>query len=380
MTIDVLALRRDEFPWSDHQIYLNTAGTGPLPGRAVAAMERFTRARSVPFDLVDAQLFDVLTEARMAAANLIGASPAEIALTTNTSYGINLAAGMLPLEAGDVVLASAGEFPANVFPWKHLSRRGIALRLLPVTAEGWPDEETIVAQLNDPRVKVLAVSLVQFHTGYRVDLERLSQACLRTGTYLIVDAIQALGAVPFDVRKTPVDVLACGAQKWLLGPWGAGFAYVRADLIPHLVPSYVGWLSFDGTSDFSQITEYTGALYEDARRYELVTLPFQDLLGMTTSLGLLHDIGIEAIFRHVVQLHEPIVAWAARRGCRMASPTGQSGSGMVCVEPIDGALAMPRLQANGVVASYREGALRLSPHCYTTMDEMERVVTILDAV
>jgi selenocysteine lyase/cysteine desulfurase len=252
MTWTAESLRRDEFPFTGDGIYLNAASIGPLPRRTLRAMEQCSRSRAAPFTLTDDQLGPILHNARAAAAALLGADPAEIALTTNTSYGINLAAGMLPLRAGDHVVVSAGEFPANVFPWQHLARRGVGLDLLPVTPEGWPDEEAMLARVADPRVRVLAVSHVQYHTGYRVDLDRLSAACRANDTWLVVDSIQALGVVPFDVRRTPVDILCCGAQKWLLGPWGAGFLYVRREHIPALVPATVGWLAFEGTEDFSR--------------------------------------------------------------------------------------------------------------------------------
>ncbi len=376
MTWSAESLRRDEFPFAGDGIYLNAASIGPLPQRTLRAMEHCLRSRAAPFTLTDDQLGPILQNARVAAAALLGADPSEIALTTNTSYGINLAAGMLPLHAGDHVVVSAGEFPANVFPWQHLSRRGVVLELVPVTAEGWPDEEAMRARVADPRVRALAVSHVQYHTGYRVDLDRLSAACRESGTWLVVDSIQALGAVPFDVRRTPVDILCCGAQKWLLGPWGAGFLYVRREHIPTLVPATVGWLSFEGTEDFSRL-RYDGALHSDARRFEMITLPFQDLLGMTRSLELLAELGIESVWRHLQAVQAPVLDWARRHGVRLASPGGDRGSGMLCLAPADPGATMQRLQAAGVMCSLREGAIRLSPHCYTTREEMERVVEVL---
>ncbi len=376
MTWSVESLRRDEFPFTEDGIYLNAASIGPLPQRTLRAMEHCSRSRAAPFTLTDDQLGPILRNARAAAATLIGADPSEIALATNTSYGINLAAGMLPLRAGEHVVVSAGEFPANVFPWQHLTRRGVGLDLVPVTPEGWPDEEAMLARLADPRVRVCAVSHVQYHTGYRVDLDRLSAACRQNDVWLVVDSIQALGAVPFDVRHTPVDILCCGAQKWLLGPWGAGFLYVRREHIPALVPATVGWLAFEGTEDFSRL-RYDGNLHPDARRFEMITLPFQDLLGMTRSLELLAELGIESVWRHIQEIQTPVIEGALRHGIRLASPRGDRGSGMLCLAPRDPELLQERLRAAGVVCSLREGAIRLSPHCYTTREEMERVGELL---
>jgi selenocysteine lyase/cysteine desulfurase len=229
-------------------------------------------------------------------------------------------------------------------------------------------------------VRVLAVSLAQFHNGYTVDLAGLSRVTRMTDTLLVVDAIQALGQIPVDVRATPVDVLACGAQKWLLSPWGSGFVYVRRELIPALPPADVGWLAYEGTDDFTRLTAYDTTLRADARRYELVTLPFQDFAGMNASLGLLLEVGIETIQAHLRAVTRPVLAWAASAGVRVTSPTGAHGSAIVCLELPDAARAHRALKAAGITATVREGAIRLSPHLYNTPAEMERVVEVLDGV
>ena len=377
---DVQALRETEFPWADQRIYLNHASTGPLPERARRAIRSFTDDRSTPFRLPDDVLQGILGDARVRAARLINAEVGEIALATNTSYGLNLAAQMLPFGGGDIVLVSDAEFPANVFPWRHLAGRGVVLEMLALTPEGWPDEERMVERMEDPRVKALAVSHVQFHNGYQVDLARLGSAARATGTWLVVDAIQALGQIPFDVRNTPVDVLACGAQKWLLSPWGSGFVYVRRELVPDLIPPFAGWSAFHGTDNYTTLCDYSGELRSDARRFELITLPFQDMLGMIHALDLLDELGVDRIAAHLERIGEPVWEWARRHGVRAMAPDRRRGPGMVCLAAADIPGGLDALREAGVVAGVREGILRLSAHCYNTVEEMEQVADILDAV
>jgi len=374
-----IKLRSTEFPWTAETIYLNAAGIGPLPERARRVVEEFAALRAAPHRLPDKVLYATLTESRKLAATLINAEPEEIALATNTSFGVNLAARALPLEPGDIVLLSDREFPANVYPWLALRERGIEVEIAPTTAEGWPDEAYMLQRVAHPRVRVLAVSLTQFHNGYTVDLGGLSRVTRMTDTLLVVDAIQALGQIPLDVRATPVDVLACGAQKWLLSPWGSGFVYVRRELIQTMPPADVGWLAYEGTDDFTRLTTYDTTLRADARRYELVTLPFQDFAGMNASLGLLLEVGIESIQAYLRAVTRPVLSWAESAGVRVASATGAHGSAIVCVEMPDPARAYRALKAAGIVATVREGALRLSPHLYNTPAEMERVVEVLEA-
>jgi selenocysteine lyase/cysteine desulfurase len=378
MTYSVAALRQAEFPWVDQRIYLDHAAIGPLPARALAVTDAYNRDRSMPWRLGHDSLFGTLERSRVLAARLIGADPDEIALSFNTSYGLNLAARMLPLEPGDTVLISDREFPANVYPWLMLKDKGVVLERVPVTAEGWPDEARILERLDDPQVRVLAASLVQFHTGYRMDLDRLGARCRATGTILVVDAIQALGALPFDVRETPVDILSCGAQKWLLSPWGSGFTFVNRGWHERLASPFAGWMAFEGTDDFTTITSYRDQWLPDARRFELISLPFQDFAGMNASLELLLDLGPAEIAAHLRRIHEPVLQWADRRGVRVTSPRDHRGSGMVCLELPNLPEVHARLKEAGVTCSYREGSLRLSPHCYNTVEEMERVVAVLE--
>ena len=331
----------------------------------------------MPFQLPDRDLFATLAESRRLIAELVSATSEEIALTVNTGFGLGVVARALPLRAGDVVVVSDREFPANVYPWLRLREAGVEVELVPTTAEGWPDEARLLEWLEDPRVRVLAVSLVQFSNGYCVDLAALSAATRRTGAWLVVDAIQAVGQVPVDLRRTPVDVLACGGQKWLLSPWGSGFVYVRRELISTLSPPVTGWMAFEGTDDFTRLTTYSDTLRADARRFELITLPYQDFAGMNASLGLILELGVERIAAHLRELRQPVLAWAERSGARVVSPDGARASGILCVAPADVGGSFRRLKAERIVCSMREGAIRLSPHAYNTVEEMERVVEVL---
>ena len=373
------ALRAAEFPWTADTVYLNNASIGPIPERTRRALDEFTSKRTAPHLLPDRELFAGLAAARLGLAQLLNADPSEIALATNTSFGLHLAARALPLEPGDIVLLSDKEFPANVYPWLLLKKQGITVEVARCGPEGWPDEEHLLERLRDRRVRVLAVSFVQFSNGYRADLKKLGAACRANGTYLVVDGIQGVGNSVLDLRETPVDILACGGQKWLLTPWGSGFVYVRKELIPALEPAVTGWMAFEGTDDFSRLTEYNPTFRADARRFEMVTLPFQDFVGMTASLGLLLEIGIRDIAEVTRAAHEPVVTWAQENGVRIVSPLDdRHRSAILCVAPPKGAEAFHAVKRARIVCSLREGAIRLSPHVYNTVEEMEKVVEVLD--
>jgi selenocysteine lyase/cysteine desulfurase len=373
------ALRTSEFPWTADTTYLNNASIGPIPERTRRALDEFTAKRTAPHLLPDRELFAGLAAARLGIAQLINADPSEIALATNTGFGLNLAARALPLKRGDVVLLSDKEFPANVYPWLMLRDQGITVEMARCRPEGWPDEEYLLQRLRDPRVRALAVSFVQFSNGYRADLQKLGAACRANGTYLVVDGIQGIGNSVLDVTETPVDILACGGQKWLLSPWGSGFVYVRKELVATLEPAITSWMAFEGTDDFSRLTEYNPTFRSDARRFEMITLPYQDFVGMTASLGLLLEIGVRDIAEVTRATHAPIVKWAQENGVRITSPTENGHrSAILCVAPAKPVEAYHGMKRAHVVCSLREGSIRLSPHCYNTVEEMEKVIEVLE--
>ncbi len=382
-TYDVAALRAAEFPWldADGGAYLNSASTGPLPIRSVRSMEEWARRRQRPHTVTLDEQFGIMRTAREQCAALIGADSSEIALAGNTSMGVNLAASVLPLERGDVIVTSDGEFPANVYPWMLLAEsRGAELRLLP-RAKGGPDEDALIASLDDRRVRVLAISWVAFGTGHRVDLARLGAACRERDVYFVVDAIQGVGTAPLDVHACSVDILASGAQKWLLSPWGTGFTYVRRDLAERFTPPAAGWLSIEGSEDFSRLTQYNMTWPARASRFEVGTQPYEIMAAMNSSLALLLELGTAAIGAHLQMLTERIVTWAeANPEVRLITPSDPvRRAGIVCFVPADVETAVARLNAARVVFSPREGAVRLAPHCFNTVQDVDLALDALSS-
>jgi cysteine desulfurase / selenocysteine lyase len=368
---DVDRLRREEFPWAaaGEAVYLNAASTGPLPERTLRAQDDFSRKRAAPHRLSHEEQFSVLDRCRALLAELLGAEPGTVALSVNTGAGINLAAWGLPLGAGSVVVVPDLEFPANVYPWMAASQvRGYGVRLVPAR-DGLLDEEGLFAALDEPGTRVLSLSWVGFATGFVADLQRLSEACRARGIWLVVDAIQGAGVLPLDVSRTHVDLIACGGQKWLMSPWGSGFTYVHPDLVELLAPQPVSWMAVRGSDDFSDLAHYDLTWRDGARRFEQITVPFQDFAGMAASLELLRELGHPAVHSHVAARSGELASGAAAAGIDVVTPLGRR-AGIVTVRPRDVDAASARLRDARVIHSVREGTIRLSPHCYTTSEEI----------
>ena len=379
MAYDLDRLRREEFPWAaaGEAIYLNAASTGPLPERTLRAQAEYSRKRALPHRLSHEEQFAVLDDARGRITTLLGAEAGSIALSVNTGAGINLAAWGLPLGPADIVVIPDLEFPANVYPWMAASRaRGFTLRTVPAR-DGLLDEEGVLAALEEKGVRLLSLSWVGFATGFVANLDRIGAACRARGVWFVVDAIQGVGVLPLELRRTPVDVLACGGQKWLLSPWGSGFTYVRPEILERIVPQPVSWMGVRGSEDFSALVEYDLTWRDGARRFEQVTLPFQDFAGMAASLGLLEELEKEAVAAHVAARVEELATGAERGGVEVVTPPGRR-AGIVTIRPRDVQAASARLRDARVTHSVRERTIRLSPHCYTTSDEIRIALAALD--
>ncbi len=379
---DFVTAQQREYPWMTDSdvIYLDHASTGAYPKSCADAVAAYVPLRHMPHTLRAGHFFATLQRSRELAARLIGASSEEIALTTNTSHGLNLAAFALPIGPGDEILTVDREFPANVFPWmKRAERTGASIVRLPCVNDVPDDAALLEAIATRPNVTVVAISWVSFCSGARIDIDAVGRACRERGIYFVVDAIQGLGALPLDVSVTPIDILSCGAQKWLQSPWGSAFTYVRRDLITQLEPPVAGWMATKGSDDLFNMLTYEPAWFDDARRFEVITLPFPDFAGMNASIELFLELGPSAIAEHIATLGDTLVAFCeAHPEIHLVTPRERARrAGVFAVQPPQLDEVSARLRAHNVIHSVRERCIRLAPHWYTTAAQWDRVLQLL---
>ena len=381
-TLDVDTLRDREFPGVRGVAYLNAAALAPIPERARRATEAYGQRRTRPHEMRGDDFDGLLARTRAAAARLIVAEPSEIALGSNTSFGLNLAAHCLPMERGSTVVVSDREFPANVYPWMRQHSRDVRLELVPTDPLGRPDEDRLLERLDQGDVSVFALSIVQFATGFRADVAQFGRFCTERGIFFVVDAIQALGQVPVDVRAAGIDILATGGHKWLCSPFGSGFAYVRRELLSTLEPHVVGWTGMQACTDYNDLLDYRYDFLPDARRFEAATHGLQDFAGLTESLDLLQEVGIERIAAHQQRILAPLIDWLAEHPevTVVSDLAPERRSGILCFRPPDPAGTFGALEAAGVACVLREDAIRVSPHLYNTLGDIARVVRVLEGL
>lgn len=369
-----------EYPEARDGIFLNTASWGLLPRSSAREAAELTLRRNRPLGFSEREFGPIQRRCRRALASLLGVGEDEIALVPNTTYGVGLAAALVAAGEPGAVVTTAGEFPANVLPWKALEGRGFSVRLVPTDAKGLPVEDALVEALDAPDVRALSLSAVQYATGYRADLERLGGECRARGILFCVDAIQALGAVPLHPREAGIDVLASGGQKWLLGAWGSGFAWIARELHDRFPPPLPSWLGVEGGARLGGEAAYELDWVPGARRFEVATLGYQDFLALGRSVEVLLEIGVDAIERYLHSLHEPLLDWTDRSAdVEPVTPRDtRRRAGILTFRHPRLEAARRGLDAAGVVYAVRDGALRLAPHIYNTAGQMEEVVRVLE--
>lgn len=365
--MDWPAVRR-LFPVADKLAFLDHAAVCPIPTPAVEAMGRY--AREVAESGVDGwrNWSARLSEVRQLCQRLVNAPAADdIGFVPNTTHGIGLVAEGFPWLPGDNVVLAAEEYPSNQYPWLNLAGRGVEVRTVP--SRGNRVEIDDVRATMDGRTRVLSASFVQYGSGFRADLAALGQLCRDRGVFFFVDAIQGLGVFPVDVQACGIDALAADSHKWLLGPEGAGLAYIRREWVERLHPIGVGAHSVVQKFDYGDIRL---DLLPHAGRYEGGALNVGGLLAMGESIRLLLDLG-PAVEQRVLELTDELCDRAAAAGLTVFS-SRQDGnrSGIVSFACPDPKAVQKRCREAGVVVNVRAGRLRVSPHCYNSRDDLDR--------
>jgi len=364
-----------EFPILQELTFLNHAGVSPLPARSAEAMRRMiTEAeRFGPFyQKKDHQRLEWL---RTAAARLLACLPDEIAFVKNTTEGLSLVAEGLDWRSGDNVVTAAHEFPANVYPWRSLARRGVELRVVP--ERNWRFEIEDFARAMDNHTRLLTVSAVQFSTGFRMPLEELGRLCRERGVLFCVDAIQALGAMAFNVERMGIDFLSADGHKWLLGPEGFGLFYCRRSRIETLSNCVLGWIGVENPSDYDRTDQ---PWVSTARRFEEGSHNLAGAVGLAGSVELLLEVGLEEVERRILALTRRLLDGLDAWGCELFTPREDACRlGIVSFRhPTETSDRLfRRLLEQNIVAAHRRGWLRLSPHFYNTDEQMNAVLEAL---
>ncbi|MFH1852648.1 MAG: aminotransferase class V-fold PLP-dependent enzyme [Candidatus Neomarinimicrobiota bacterium] len=368
---------RSEFPHTDREmVYLDHAAVSPMNNRVKANLLAYIRQAQGEkienwFDTMD-----MAVAAREKFGRLINAPKERVAAVRNTTDGMILLARGLDWQKGDRIILHRMEFPSNVYPWWDLQPFGVALDFLdtPQGAVAPADLEKVVTD----RTRLVAVSWVQYFSGYKNDIAALADWCHSRRILLAVDVMQGLGALKYDNASAQADFIATGSAKWLMGPQGVGFIYITEELQERIHPPHLGWQS---RSDLLNFHAYDQPLKADASRYEFAT-PFSlGVWGVNGAFDLLLEAGQPAIENRIIELTDYLVHQLLTRNYRIVSDRCDGVKSGILItsnhNPERNQQIFEYLHKKDIHISLRNGNLRVSPHFYNTEAELDKLVEVV---
>lgn len=365
------------FPLTAHTNYLNHAAVSPPPTTTVEAVSAQMRDVMQNGSINYRRWVAIKESARRLAASLIGARPEQVAFMRNTSDGLSTIANGLRWQAGDNIVTFRREFPSNVYPWLRL-REAFGVEVRWCEERSGRIELSELTDLIDHRTRVVAISHVQYGSGFRTDLERLGRAARAVDALLVVDVIQSMGVLPIDVEAELVDAAAGACHKWLLTPEGVGLLYLSDRARERIQPTLVGWTSVPEPEEYSNFEQQWN---RGALAWETGTIPTALLHGLEASLKLLHETGVERIAAHLSELTD--ILCERLHGSRyevVSSRQDGEKSQIVCLRHKDGLDPMAlytHLRRQQIITAPRGDRLRISPHLYNLPEEIEALVSAL---
>jgi cysteine desulfurase/selenocysteine lyase len=370
--------RLNEFPIARDSIFLAHAGVTILPARVTCVMRDYLHEASFRMQEFP-EAWRATNETRAIAAKMIGAKASEIALLGPTSLGLSLVANGLDWQPGDEVVCYADDYPANVYPWTDLERRGVIIRKLKPKTPGEITPELVETALTS-QTRLVALASCHYLTGYRLQVNEIGKMLRARNILFCLDAIQTLGA--FETTVEHVDFLAADSHKWMLGPMAAGIVYVREEMQERLRPTLLGSWNVHSPQFIAQ----PDIVFEKGgRRYEPGVLNIVGILGMKAGLELLLEKGIPEVSAQLLRLKEHLIRGLEPMGFHFIGPRhGPNASGITTVfrsessgpslEQIFNYLTSQKISPSLRHDRQGKAYLRFSPHFYNTIEEMDRVI------
>ena len=365
------------FPVTERAIYLNHAAVSPPPTPTINAVQSQLSDVSETGSLNFRNWLAVRENARRQLAGMLGAQPEQVAFTRNTSDGLSTVANGLDWRPGDNLVTFRGEFPSNIYPWLRVRDAfGVEVRMCE-ERDGRIDLDELI-RLIDSKTQIVAISQIQFASGFHADLERLGRAARAHDALLVVDVIQGLGVIPIDVQSELVDVAAGAGHKWLLTPEGVGLLYLSARARERIQPTLVGWTSVPNPEDHGNFEQ---GWNKGTLAWETGTGPAALIYGLEASLKLLQEVGIPHIQAHLEVLTDHLCDRLRNTEYKVVSSRrwGEK-SQIVCISHLAGLSAMDlyaHLKKRNIVTAPRGNRLRISPHLYNTIEEIDELIKAL---
>jgi len=364
---------RDRFPIFKEKTYLNSCSQGALSIDVRQAYDTYLRdwdELGSPWEL----WVERSEAARQAFAGLIKAEPGEVAVTTSVSAGVSALASAMDFSGErNKIVVSDFEFPTIGQIWHAQEQRGAQVVHVPAAGNIIPLER--FAEVIDERTKLVSITHVCFRNGSRLDVPAIVELAHQKGALVLLDSYQALGAIPIDVKALQVDFLSGGVLKYLLSSAGLAYLYVRKELISQLYPTAVGWF---GQANIFAMDIYAQNPASTAARFESGSPSVPNIYAGLAGIKLIQSIGVPKIERHVGELTGALKEGALRRGFNLVTPVDPARHGaLITIRSHNAGLLVKRLAAGGIITSSRDDNLRISPHIYNNLADIDRLLDCL---
>ena len=373
----VLNTQRHLFDIAPDVAYLNCAYMSPLMHKVVAAGHAGVSRKAQPWRISSDDFFSESEHARALFARLVGAHAEDIAIIPSASYGIALAANIVPIEKSSHIVTLADQFPSNVYAWREAAARQHAEVIAVPRVSGQTLTQTVLEHINH-KTAVAALPYCHWTDGAVLDLQAISDRCKTTQTTLVLDLTQSLGASPFDAHAIDPDFVVCPAYKWLLGPYTLGFCYV-APRWHHARAFEHNWISRAGSENFSGLIEYTDQFQPGARRFDMGERAHFHLMPMaTTALTQILEWSVPAIAQTLGAFTRNIAKRTEEFGFSALVPAARANHFLgLRYEATLPAGFLDKLAARGVHLSQRGETLRITPHLFNTADDIDKLCETL---
>lgn len=372
----------NQFPVNQQCFYLNHAAVAPWPRCTSEAVQKFAEENCQTGAQGYLTWLKKEQQLRTKLAKLVGSDNQDcVALVKNTSEALSFVAYGLDWQAGDVIVISDDEFPSNRIVWESLAQKfGVIIQQIHISAEN-PEVEILEA-INSLTLKpkLISVSAVQYASGIKLDLAKLGNACKKNNVLFCVDAIQAVGAMEFKCDEWHIDFAMADGHKWMLGPEGLGFFFVKQQHIKKLNLYQYGWHMIKGAGDFS-IKDWQPA--DTAQRFECGSPNMLAGHALEASTDLLLTVGLNHVADAIENNHAFLQQELQLLGAQILSPLKRhQRAGIITFkfEGIDSAWLYQQLMKNDVVCANRGGGVRFSPHFHTTKECMKGAVKVLKSL
>ena len=381
---NIQELRQLFFPITRNCVYLNHASDGPLPRPVARTLYTYIDDTSNFGNVNVARWLEHERGAHRRMASMIHVRPDQVAMTASTGDGLMMIAGGLRWQQGDMIISAECEFPSNIYPWLNLQNQGVQVHLVKMR-ENRIAVEDVLSSITE-RTRLVSLSLVEFSTGYRNNIATIARYCHERGIICGIDAAQALGALDIDVQALGIDYLAAVSHKWLLSPHTMGILYVTDDLLAQLHIAHRGWFSVEAPYDFFN---YEQPLKAGTARFEHSSPNSLPIIGLDAALGVFEciDGGMAAVEERISGLTSHAISELERLGYPVVSPQGEGErSGIVCfkLHPEHPAISpqqlVDELALRKIHVAARSDVVRISPHFYNTLEELDVLLNALDDI